>query len=472
MASSKKSPHRDLRAHVAGVLAKTVTPGHCLVLGLSGGIDSMVLLDILKSLSRKLRFKLSAVHVNHQLSPNAMGWARFCERQCRACGLALRVAKVKVTGAGERGLEAAAREARYRIYRKQPADYIVLAHHLDDQAETLLLQLLRGSGVKGSSAMPDLRIVDRGFESRQAGLCLLRPLLDVPRSEIERYARLRKLKWIGDESNDNVRFDRNFLRHKVFPVIAKHFPAYRETLGRTVRHFAEAAQLLDELAGMDWRGSNRHGRLQVAALRELAPARAKNLLRNYLTRNNVPLPSARKLDEILHQLAGARGDARVRIVLGQWEVRRFKGEVYICGAQPDSGDLCIRWQGEPSLSISQLNGIMSFRRSKGKGIAYARLAGKPVTIRLRQGGEKLRPDGRRPRRSLKNLLQESAITPWERSRLPLLFVAGRLVFVPGIGIDSDYQAKPGEAGLSVKWDMNYTGNSSNKDHKLKNNRGE
>ncbi|HVS25709.1 MAG TPA: tRNA lysidine(34) synthetase TilS [Burkholderiales bacterium] len=458
MASSKKSPRCDLRAHVAGVLAKTIKPAHHLVLGLSGGIDSMVLLDILKSLSRKLRFKLSAVHVNHQLSPNASSWARFCERQCGACGVTLRVAKVKISGAREIGLEAAARQARYLVYRKQPADYIVLAHHLDDQAETLLLQLLRGSGVKGSSAMRDIRIVDSGFGTRKAGLCILRPLLDVPRSEIERYAKSRKLKWIEDESNDNTRLDRNFLRHKVFSVVEKHFPAYRETLGRAGRHFAEAADLLDELAELDSRAALQGGKLKAAALRELAPARARNLLRYYFAQIGLLMPSAKRLDEILRQIAHAREDAKVRVALGELEVRRFKGNVYVCRAHPAlDPKFCLRWQGEEKLEISELGGVMALHCTQGKGMDYAKLMQEPVTIRVRRGGEKLRPDCKRPRRTLKDLLQESKIAPWERSRLPLLFSGEHLVCVPGIGIDCDYQATAGQKGLSVNWQVNYTG---------------
>jgi tRNA(Ile)-lysidine synthase len=447
MASSKKSPRRDLRAHVAGVLAKTLKPKHHLVLGLSGGIDSMVLLDILKAVSKKLRFNLSAVHVNHQLSPHATSWAKFCERHCRAYDVPLRVVKVNVSGASKIGLEAAARQVRYRVYGEQEADRIVLAHHLDDQAETILLQLLRGSGIKGLSAMPEFREYHK--------LNLMRPLLDVPRTDIERYAKSRNLKWVEDESNDNTRLDRNFLRHEVLPVIEKHFPAYRETLSRVCRHFADASNLLDQLGAFDWSALSRNGRLQAAALRKLTPARARNLLRFWLAQNNVAMPSAKRLDEILQQVILARRDANLRVAFGEWEVRRFKGAVYVCRSQAavDSA-LTIAWHGESRLAIAELGGTLSFRREKGKGIAYAKLIKKPVSIRVRQGGEKLHLDSKQSRRSLKNLLQESAIPPWERLRLPLLYSGERLVFVPCIGIDSDYQAKPGEAGLSVKWDYN------------------
>jgi tRNA(Ile)-lysidine synthase len=456
MASSKKSPYRDLRSHVAGVLAKVLKSNPFVALGLSGGVDSMVLLDILQALSKKLRFKLSAVHVNHQLSPNAEDWAKFCLRWCKARGVPINIVKVNVRGARATGIEAAAREARYRAFGRESADYVALAHNLDDQAETMLLQLLRGSGVKGLSAMPELR-----HHNCESAPHIIRPLLDVPRSEIERYAKLRKLRWIEDESNVNTALDRNFLRHKVFPVIGKRFQAYRETLGRASRHFAEAAALLDELAELDSRTALRGGKLKAAALREMAPARARNLLRYYFAQSGLLMPSAKRLDEILQQVAHARVDAKVSVALGELEVRRFKGDVYVCRAHPAlDPKFCLRWQGEEKMEISELGGVIALRRTIGKGMDYAKLMQEPVTIRVRRGGEKLRPDCKRPRRSLKDLLQESKIAPWERSRLPLLFSGERLVCVPGIGIDCDYQARAGQKGLSVQWRVNYTGSST------------
>jgi tRNA(Ile)-lysidine synthase len=460
MASSKKSHRRDLRSHVAEVLAKILKSNSHIALGLSGGVDSMVLLDILQGLSKKLRFRLSAIHVNHQLSPNAGDWAKFCQRWCKTRGVPIKIVKVNVSGARATGIEAAARDARYRAYSRQKADYVALAHHLDDQAETMLLLLLRGSGVKGMSAMPELR-----HRNKESAPHILRPLLDVPRSEIEQYAKLRKLRWIEDESNVNTALDRNFLRHKVFPLIGKRFQAYRETLGRASRHFAEAATLLDELAELDSRSALQGGRLKATALRELDPARARNLLRYYFAQNGLLMPSTKMLDEILQQITYARKDAKVNVALGELKVRRFKGEVYVCRAHPDlDPKFCLRWQGEEILEISELEGVMAFRRTRGKGMDYAKLMQDPVTIRVRRGGEKLRPDCKRPRRSLKDLLQESKIAPWERSRLPLLFSGERLVCVPGIGIDCDYQARAGQKGLSVQWRVNYTGSSTAKRH--------
>ncbi|MEK7877513.1 MAG: tRNA lysidine(34) synthetase TilS, partial [Pseudomonadota bacterium] len=266
--------------------------GDRLVAGLSGGVDSIVLLDLLRRLSKKLRFELAALHVNHQINPAAGPWAAFCRAICRQHGIALTV--VRVTVPRGNSLEAEARAARYRVFAALPADYVALAHNLDDQAETVLLQLLRGAGVKGLSAMPELRGENRltPHASRLAP-SILRPLLDFPRSEIEAYARSRKLEWIEDESNADVYYDRNFLRHRVLPVIAERYPAYRRTLARASRNLAEAAQMLDQLAAAD--AQDDAGGLGTTALRRLSAARAKNALRHFLARHGVMMPNAARL---------------------------------------------------------------------------------------------------------------------------------------------------------------------------------
>jgi len=261
MASLRKSPRSNsLPARVQAVIKQHVSTGDRVVIGLSGGVDSVVLLDVLHRLSRNLSFALAAVHVNHQLQRSAGEWARFCRAVCRTLKVPLKVVKVAVAPVAS--VEAAARTARYRAWRNVRTDFIALAHNMDDQAETVLLQLLRGSGVKGLSAMPLVRALDAQSSAADVAsqwaspsgpsvrsgrsAVMLRPLLEVPRSEIEAYARRRKLKWIEDDSNANIAFDRNFVRLEVLPVIARRYPAYRTTLLRASQHAAEAARLLDE----------------------------------------------------------------------------------------------------------------------------------------------------------------------------------------------------------------------------------
>ncbi|MGH8671760.1 MAG: tRNA lysidine(34) synthetase TilS [Burkholderiales bacterium] len=440
MAHSK--PSSNPAAHVESFLQQRVTPGQHLVLGLSGGMDSVVLLDMLCGLRATLGIELSALHVNHQISANAAGWARFCRNLCSARAVPLRVAKVNIASSAPEGLEAAARSARYAAYSSLKTHYMILAHHLDDQAETFMLQLLRGAGSKGLSSMPTARVETNGK-------CYLRPLLGVARSDLVAYALQRGLHWIEDESNADIARDRNFLRHRVLPLLQARFPAYRATLARSAAHQAEAQGLLDELAQLD--ADIVDGRFNLSALQNLSAARARNALRFYFSRLGVALPSTARLEEILRQVLGAQSGARPRIRLGNLEVRRFQNQLYLCPLPEDTPPLCLPWRGERRMAIAELGGVLSFRNARGEGINPQTLNAEPVTIRTRRGGERLQPDCRRPRRSLKNLLQESRIAPWQRYRLPLLYCGETLVYVPGIGVDCAYHTAAGEKGLVVEW---------------------
>lgn len=446
MASSKKLLPSDLPAFVEAKLKGWVQPGRHLTLALSGGADSVALLDILAQLRSNLHFSLSAIHVNHQISPNAADWAVFCARLCAGHNIPFQVVKVSLKRQPGESLEAMARDARYSVFAEQPADFIVLAQHLDDQAETLLLQLLRGAGAKGLSAMAELRAQDSGL-----GTGFLRPLLDVPRRLILDYVALCGLQWIEDESNTDIAYDRNYLRHRVMPMLEQRFPGYRVTFARASRHLAESAQLSDDLARMDCAIAVVNGSLQVDALRRLSGARARNLLRYWLAESGKPMPSAGRLENLLQQLCSARDDAQVRISLGSAVIRRYRGEVHIEEKAPAPlMEPPLIWSLQDGLDLPGSGGRLVFERTTGQGLSLARLTASPVTIRLRQGGERLRPDCRRPSRSLKNLLQEAGVPPWQRQRLPLLFSGEKLVFVPGIGADCECQASDGEIGVVVK----------------------
>lgn len=462
MASSRKSPRSkrtavDLVSRVAGHLREFTQPGDRLVIGLSGGIDSVVLLDLLSRIARRRKIALAALHVNHRISPNAGSWAAFCRAACRDRGIPLRVVRVNVKKGDS--LEASARAARYEALLAQKTDYIALAHNQDDQAETLLLQLLRGAGVKGLAAMPLLRKdAGAGMETEGSGKResvpprILRPLLDTARREIEAYARSRKLEWVEDESNSDRYFLRNFLRHDVLPLIAGRFPACNAVLARSASHLAEASQMLDELAAGDGDGYCEGSTLRVAGLRRLSRVRAKNLLRYFLSHNGVILPNAERLEEALRQALTAKDDAAVCIALGSRELRRFAGVLHLV-AKAGAADTGFSrpWRGERKLALAGLNGMLTMTRAHAEGISLARLKMKPVTVRVRSGGERLQPDCRRPRRSLKNLLQEAGIPPWQRDSLPLLFCGSTLVWAPGIGIACEFQARSGEPSVVPGW---------------------
>jgi tRNA(Ile)-lysidine synthase len=473
MASTRKlPPSKALLERVSAVLGRHVRRGDRLVAGLSGGIDSVVMLDLLRRAAAKMRFEIAALHVNHQINPAAAKWARFCGAYCRQIGIGLTVIKVNVPL--EYSLEAAARNARYAAFARLPADFVVLAHNLDDQAETVLLQLLRGAGVKGVSAMPELRGRARG-EKREGKQSLqsasrlsllasrfspsiLRPLLDITRVEIEAYARARKLRWVEDDSNVDTGFDRNFLRHRLLPVIAERYPAYRKTLARASRNFAEAALLLDELARLDTPGAAPH--LKVADLRALTTVRAKNVLRYFLGTHGVTMPNETRLAECVRQVLEPRATG-IAIDLGAHELRRFGSELRVVPKTPvPAADFSRQWQGEARLALPELGATLLMKKSRGAGLSLAKLQTAPVTVRLRTGGERLRPDARRPRRSLKNLLQEARLPPWLRARLPLLYCGDTLVYVPGIGIDTAFGAQGGEPAVEPQWQPNSSQNGA------------
>lgn len=472
MASSRKSSRSkpvaaDLSARVASQLGGIVKPSDCLVAGLSGGADSVVLLDCLQQAARVLKFRLAALHVNHQLSPHAARWAGFCRRLCRARGIPFKSVKVCVRRGD--GLEAAARAARYAAFHALDCDYVVLAHHRDDQVETFLLQLLRGAGLKGLAAMPLLRKAEGGrrqSDGKSKGTVhpstsslqpsILRPLLDATRDEILAHARKRHLQWIEDESNADIYFLRNYLRHEVLPLIARRFPSYRSTVARAARHVAEAAEVLDEVAARDGAGCLGDGTLAVAGLRRLPASRARNLLRYFLSARGLAMPAAGRLEEVVRQMLTAKPDARVAIEMDGATLRRYAGLIHVVWQGRAPRQFVQRWQGERRIELAQLGGVLTLSPATGAGISLARLRGQPVTVRLRQGGERLQPDSRRPRRSLKNLLQEVKLPPWQRECLPLIFHGDRLVWVPGIGVDCEYRARPGQPGLVPGWSTSQT----------------
>lgn len=455
MANSRKSKSSDLIERVADALKPAAPAGSSILLGLSGGVDSVVLLHLLAQLSPRFSWKLSALHVHHGISLRADAWAEFCADLCARLGVPCKIERVNIAPLRSMGIEAAARHLRHEALARQPADFIALAHHQDDQAETLLLQLLRGAGVKGAAAMAPLKMAG-------TGPALVRPLLDISRAELEAYARSHALQWVDDESNADESYPRNFLRHRVLPLLEQRFPACRATLARGARHFAEADALLDALAEQDAHAAFDGETLAVARLAELEAGRAKNLLRWFLQRRGALMPEHPRLEEMLRQLCAAREDAQVCVAWSDWEVRRYRGRAYLHArpaekevklAEP-ADDLRVTWRGEESLALP--GGVLHFVACGGEGVSAEKLAAAPVTVRLRGGAglrveARLRPHAARPARSLRYLFQEYGVPPWQRAGWPLLYCGETLAAVPGIGVECGFRAALGEAGVVLRW---------------------
>lgn len=323
MASSRNNHSTDaLPAACEASISGQVRTGQHLVVALSGGIDSVSLLHALRVLSRSGQFHLSALHVHHGLSGNADKWADFCGDLCARWEVPLTVVRVVVERDTADGLEAAARRVRHAAFARAEGDVIALAHHRGDQAETLLFNLLRGTGLAGAAAMA----------SRQRRL--LRPLLRISRPDIETYAHAHGLDWIEDESNRDTGFSRNFLRHDILAPISARFPAADKNLAAAAGRFAEAASLLDELAVIDLAESGPDFPIPVSLLARLSEPRARNVLRYLLARNAVRIPSEARLIELLRQLLAAGPDRHPRVHFGATAIVRCRGQIQLESAAP------------------------------------------------------------------------------------------------------------------------------------------
>jgi tRNA(Ile)-lysidine synthase len=404
----------------------------------------VVLLHLLHQLQKTHHFTLKASHVHHGLSKNADKWVKFCEKLCTKLSVPLDVHYIKLPKKKSLGIEGEARRLRYEKLLQSKTDLVVLAHHEDDQAETFLLQLIRGAGVKGLSSMAH-------FDD---GRRLWRPLLNASRINIESYAKKHQLKWIEDESNQNTDFDRNFVRSKVLPILKNRFNHIIKVISRSSSHLAEAQCLLDDLAKIDLKKylkSNiyKH-KLQVKTLDKLSNSRAKNVLRYWLELNDQLMPSKDLLDELLRQVLTAKKDATIKIQLSKdFEIRRYKDEIYIVKKnQKYQKNYEIIWKGESKILLP--NGTqLNFKKVKGRGINFKFLRDQKLKIRNRQGGESFKPDSKRPTKKIKQVLQESDLPPWEREFFPIIFLGDELACVPNFGTDEKYQAGQQMTGLEV-----------------------
>jgi tRNA(Ile)-lysidine synthase len=447
MENSRNSRPADLPEIMLATLRGRVFHGANVVVGLSGGMDSVVLLHLACSVAPQLRFSLRAIHVNHGLSPNAAQWAAFCEQFCASLKIPLSIENVDPGRYRTLGREGAARAARWAAFESQSWDFLLLAHHQDDQAETVLLRLLRGSGTVGLSAMSPISDRVRGQ--------VMRPFLGVGREHLRGYARANALAWIEDESNDNQSLDRNFLRHRILPEMATRFPHAGNTLARSAGLLEEAGELLDELARVDLAHAQGEDSLDLVALKSLGSARARNAFRGYLRSRGMPLPGHARMLEIWKQLCEARKDGAMCVRWDGCVVRRYRNRIYVDieSANPSARFESLSWTGEPNLPVLELGGVLVFRPEEGKGLSLEKLKSAPVTVRLRHGGEQLCVAPNRPRRSLKNLWQEHGVPPWQRERRPLLYCGETLVSVPGLGDQWEWNAAPGERGVIVSWQL-------------------
>ena len=434
---------------LAAIQPATTHAGFCIAL--SGGSDSMVLLHVMAEVRmHNPQLQLRALHVDHQLQPQSAQWAEQCQQAASQLQIECEVLRVSVTDTHELGMEAAARAVRYAAFRSalRPGEILLTAHHADDQLETILLALIRGSGVDGLAAMPSCIRFAHGWHAR--------PLLGFTHEALHDWAQARELRYISDPSNDDAHYDRNFLRQGVLPLLKTRWPSIARTASRSASHLAEAQTLLDDWTETDYLLASVEDALSVDALRELPAPRRHALLRFWLQRNGVLMPSTRVLHSLEHDMLQAAHD---RVPCVQWqgaEVHRHRDLLYV--EQPLSDwdtTLQLVWEWQQELVLpSELGCLSLFDSEKVKshvtGIARMRLP-EQLQVRFRDGGERIRLPGEKHHRALKKLLQESSVLPWWRECLPLIYAGDRLVAVADLWISHEFAARQGEPAVALVW---------------------
>jgi tRNA(Ile)-lysidine synthase len=445
MARSKLPDARpDPVTEAISAAASSWAAGTRVCVAFSGGSDSTVLLHALASARAKSggQWTLSAHHVHHGLSANADAWAAHCAAICDTLDVSFSAQRVSVDRQAGIGIEAAAREARMHSLDQVNADWILFAHHAQDQAETLLLQLLRGSGPPGMAAMPS---ATRRF---------LRPFLSVTKAALVDYAATHGLRWIDDESNADNRFSRNRLRNTVWPRLIEAFPAAETTLSRAALHQADAALLLDDLAAIDAANCILDYAIELSAFNQLSPARRANLLRHWLRCNNVKPPASETLREWLQQLR-ATSDIQAIELRGAGHanvIRVYRGRAHLT-RDAMFWNPCT-WLEEASLPLathSTVVGTLYFSQAAQASALRTRLPGEKWTVRMRQDGDAIALSPRSGHVALKNVFQQANIPPWLRSTWPLLLCDDEIVAVASIATAKAFTVAEGESGWMCEW---------------------
>jgi tRNA(Ile)-lysidine synthase len=417
-----------------------------LLVALSGGADSACLLTALAQLDPPFRhLPLRAVHIDHGLQPAAADFRRACEALCRRLGVHLGLVSVAVDAHSGVSIEAAARDARYAGLAGEckAGECLLTAHHAEDQAETLLLQLLRGAGLKGLSAMPACRPWARGWH--------LRPLLGVTQAELRAFGRQAEVLAVQDPMNDDPRFDRVYLRQQLWPLIEARWPGAAIALSRGARHLAQSQELLDEAAAKSVQGLRDGDTLSVTGLRLLSAVEQVNTLRYWIGANAVPLPSTTRLVEALRQILAAEADHLPVVVWGTHALRRYRDRLFLTPAVAPALEEPREWHvasGE-SLVLSNGLGTLEWTPQCG-GLDPARLPA-VLLVRPRRGGETLKPHLRAATQTVQHLCQSQGVLPWMRDALPMLYAGQDLVAVGDLWQDARWCVRAPEPGFACRW---------------------
>ncbi|NQY51433.1 MAG: tRNA lysidine(34) synthetase TilS [Piscirickettsiaceae bacterium] len=423
-------------------LVKSTTGGR-IWLAYSGGVDSHVLLHLLATANHPHLNFIATIYVNHNLQYESKKWAKHCSDICLGLEIKHYNLDIKVENIDILGIEAAARAMRYRSIEQLliRGDILLTAQHQHDQAETLLLQLLRGAGPKGLSSMAKQSLI--------GDIRLLRPLLHTSHTDIMLYAQQHKLQWIEDPSNLDIHRNRSYIRNKIWPMIEKRWPQAGEIIGRAAQHCAEANKLLEELAEHDMNlleFNKISDTLPISRLLTLSSSRQRNLLRYYIKYRQYPLPSTKVLQSIIDQVCLASKDGEPLVNWADVEVRRYKDQLYLMNPlKPHDISQLVFVQGTNDL-VLQSDKMLTWSKLMGIGLTKS-IVSKELHIGFRQGGEFMKLHGHNHHQSLKNLFQIWKIPPWLRNRIPLIFYNSDLIAVVGYGVCDKFAVSKCQEGF-------------------------
>jgi len=414
-----------------------------IVLALSGGVDSRVMLHLLNSYCHAHHCHVIAVHVHHGLSSNADEWANQCEQWCADINIPFYLEKVDISDVRKDSLEQAARVARYEALKHYIGsdDVLITGHHSDDQLETFLLALKRGSGPKGLSSMADVIPFHQGM--------LVRPLLRVTRQCIEKYASVHQLEWITDESNSDTRFDRNYIRHEITPILESRWPHIRRSIQRSAELCAQQEHVIELLLSEEYRRFCRDDNgLSISDLKGKPNMIRNQLIRFWFSSQNVPMPSKKHLSMIWSEIVLAKRDANPVLQLGNKQIRRFNDCLYCVDIYHNISSWCCNIKAETAVSLPDNLGIISLIHSKQEGTLDAKILNTALTLTFNPEGLTATPNGRHGIKTLKHWFQEYRIPSWLRRRTPILLSKNQVVAVAGVFVSREYSGQE----LELKWD--------------------
>ena len=410
----------------------------------SGGMDSTVLLHVMKNIIDE-KSQIRAIHINHNIVDNSKVWTKTCKSICKNFGIDIEIISLEVTHNGY-GLEAAARDERYKKLKEKlyENEYLLTAHHEEDQMETVFLRMARGTGLDGLQGINEKYSFGEGI--------IFRPMLEVSKTSVMDYAKEHQLKWVEDSSNQDTHFDRNFLRKKIIPQFRERWPSIASSVSRLSQLSAQNIKILNQIAEEDIGPIANMNELPLAKLLDKSFERANNMLRYIILANGMSIPSMKTLQDGLKEMLDPETDKSV-IAWKDYCIRKYKNHLYFLSnsdLEPNKVDVRIPWEIGKTVNLGENIGTIEATFIHGDGLSIEKCKNK-LTISYRQGGELIKPIGHRINKSLKNLFQENQILPWMRDKIPLIYYQDELVSVADLWFNQNYVASQNEAGFVVNW---------------------